>query len=167
MFLSAQGEIGVWQQCLEETFAEVSSWPVSAWHEARMRRDADGRSWLVENYEQHSESPLDALAPKLHGETFCFFQVSGLTSQYGFSWSEPILCRLGLKEMWVAAAYDDYSVEDVRRVLKERIGAERQRDEILIFRRIFQTDEWVRILRYGTLGPVVPTADRWQACRCP
>ncbi len=58
MFLSEQGEIGVWQQCLDETFAKVSSWPVSAWHEARMRRDADGRSWLVENYEQHSESPL-------------------------------------------------------------------------------------------------------------
>ena len=113
------------------TYAKVSSWPVSAWHEARMHRDADGRSWLDKNYEQHSESPLmmairglyEALAAKLHGETFCFFQVSGLTSQYGFSWWEPLLFRLGLKEMWVAAAYDDYSVEDIRRVLKERIGS--------------------------------------------
>ena len=30
---------------------------------------------------------------------------------------------------------------------------------MLIWRRVFQTDEWVRILPHGTLGPVVPTAE--------
>ena len=63
--------------------SKVSSWPVSTWHEARMGRDADGRSWLVEDYEKHNKSPLmmairglyEALAPKLHGDTFCFFQM--------------------------------------------------------------------------------------------